>query len=49
MGSKAPLSINPEQTLGFRPGKVEGLIFPSISDNSPNDYIILIPSVYPVK
>jgi hypothetical protein len=26
MGSKAPLSINPEQTLGFRPGKVEGLI-----------------------
>ena len=22
-----PLSINPEQTLGFRPGKVEGLIF----------------------
>ena len=35
-GSKAPLSINPEpstraqaegQTLGFRPGKVEGLIF----------------------
>jgi len=27
-GSKAPLSINPEQTPGFRPGKVEGLIFP---------------------
>jgi hypothetical protein len=26
MGSKAPLSINPEQTQGFRPGKVEGLI-----------------------
>ena len=26
-GSKAPLSINPEQTLGFRPGIVEGLIF----------------------
>ena len=26
MGSKAPLSINPEQTLGFRPGKAEGLI-----------------------
>ncbi|HUL20447.1 MAG TPA: bifunctional adenosylcobinamide kinase/adenosylcobinamide-phosphate guanylyltransferase [Thermodesulfobacteriota bacterium] len=25
-GSKASLSINPEQTLGFRPGKVEGLI-----------------------
>jgi hypothetical protein len=24
---KAPLNINPEQTLGFRPGKVEGLIF----------------------
>ena len=26
-GSKAPLSINPEQTLGFRPGIVEGLIY----------------------
>jgi hypothetical protein len=26
-GSKAPLSINPEQTPGFRLGKVEGLIF----------------------
>ena len=26
-GSKAPLSINPEQTPGFRPGIVEGLIF----------------------
>jgi len=26
-GSKAPLSINPEQTPGFRPGNVEGLIF----------------------
>ncbi|MCJ7804029.1 MAG: hypothetical protein MUP18_05460, partial [Desulfobacterales bacterium] len=26
MGSKAPLSINPEQTPGFRPGIVEGLI-----------------------
>jgi len=25
-GSKAPLSINPERTPGFRPGKVEGLI-----------------------
>jgi len=25
-GSKAPLSINPEQTPGFRPGIVEGLI-----------------------
>jgi hypothetical protein len=26
-GVKTPLSINPEQTQGFRPGKVEGLIF----------------------
>ena len=26
-GVKTPLSINPEQTPGFRPGKVEGLIF----------------------
>jgi O-antigen ligase len=26
-GSKAPLSINPEQTPGFGPGRVEGLIF----------------------
>jgi hypothetical protein len=25
-GTKAPLSINPEHTPGFRPGKVEGLI-----------------------
>jgi Mg2+-importing ATPase len=25
-GTEAPLSINPEQTPGFRPGKVEGLI-----------------------
>jgi len=25
-GSKAPLSINPEQIPGFRPGEVEGLI-----------------------
>jgi len=27
MGSKAPLSINPEQPKGFIRGKVEGLIF----------------------
>jgi len=26
-GLKAPLSINPEQIPGFRPGIVEGLIF----------------------
>jgi hypothetical protein len=26
MGSKVGLSINPEQTPGFRPGEVEGLI-----------------------
>jgi hypothetical protein len=25
-GSRVPLSINPEQTTGFRPGNVEGLI-----------------------
>ena len=25
-GQRAPLSINPEQTPGFRPGIVEGLI-----------------------
>ncbi len=31
-GSKAPLSINPEQTPGFRPGIVEGLILESPSD-----------------
>jgi hypothetical protein len=27
MGLKAPLSINPEQIPGIRPGIVEGLIF----------------------